>query len=138
MIPADFIQRNKMAFIAPVHRPGHVCHFNIKGEEPLLSEQDVGHEFVTMHLCKGFRPESTSEEDIRAAAMKLIAYHADGSMTFQWKEKWDRDWRKIDFPASANDGLWMSVDKCVQLFKENSPRIDVFYLPISCPFPYHF
>ena len=115
-----------MTVTAPEHRPGYVYHYDIHEEPYFLSEKDIGTKFVTMRFYKGWAPKGPFEKDIRAGALKLIAYNKDHSMLFQ-----DEDGLKIKFKSKDNDGLWISDDKCVQLFKENSPKIELFYLSLG-------
>lgn len=95
--------------------------FLIEEKEPLLTADDVGTNFIRTQPFHGTwdcLPTSRSEEKIRSASMELMAYHSDGSMEFS-----NQEFSNLKFSKSWNDGCWISVDKCVQLFKDHATRI---------------
>ena len=119
--------------IAPVYKNTYLCFLKINEEECFLSEKNVGTQFVRTQSHKGdwsYTAEDPSEEKLKSKALKLSAYNIDGSMDFVTKSN------QFSLPREWNDGNWIAVEKCIRLFKENSPKIERVYVPMDtslCP-----
>ena len=111
-----------------------------------LSKDDVGGEFVRTqplngeydHIVKykrNYQPNDPIEEKIRKCALKLVVFKENGSMIFEKACSADRlahfEWRPselnqistIELSSEWNDGNWISIEECIQLWKSESPNV---------------
>lgn len=124
-----------MRSIIAGHRSDYACYVRIDGEEHFLSKKDVEQKFVRTQPFGddwSHTAADLSAEKIRSQALKLTAYNDDGSMEFLSRKldehKLSKDW---------NDGNWIAVEKCVQLFLDNSLKIQRVYIPMDdSPYPF--
>lgn len=84
---------------------------------------------------RNYKPDDPIEEKIRKCALKLVAFKEDGSMIFEkacssdpsdrfvWRPSELTQISTKELSSEWNDGNWISIEKCIELWKSESPNV---------------